>query len=214
MADSVVFSTEPREGRGSQKARRLRRQGLIPAVLYGHKEETVSLAVNAEEFEYAIRHGSRVIDLKTAKGVEKALVKEIQWDHLGKHILHADFARVSEQDRVQVPVPLELRGVAPGVTAGGLLDQPLHSLEIECQATSIPESIRVNINELQIDQAIYVRDLKLPPGVVALADPDVVVVHVTQKAVEPEAAPAEVAAETAEPEVIGRQAKEEEEEGE
>src|SRR5262245_2771160 len=116
MADSGVFATEPREGRGSQKARRVRRQGLMPPDLYGHKDEPVSLAVNAEEFEYAIRHGSRVIDLKTAKGLEKALVKEIQWDHLGKHILHADFARVSEQDRVQVPVPLELRGVAPGVT--------------------------------------------------------------------------------------------------
>jgi large subunit ribosomal protein L25 len=213
MAETVVLSADAREGNGSHKARRLRREGLIPAVLYGHGEGTVSVSVNGEQFEHAIRHGVRVLDLKTTKGLEKALVKDVQWDHLGKHILHVDFARVSEKDRVQVPVPIELRGIAPGVTAGGLLDQPLHSIEIECGATAIPDSIRVSINELQIDQAIHVKDLKLPEGVVALADPDAIVVHVTQKQAEPEPG-AEPAAEGVEPEVIGRQAKEEEEEAE
>jgi large subunit ribosomal protein L25 len=213
MAESVVLTADSREGRGSQKARRMRRQGLIPAVLYGHGEGTASVSVNSDEFENAIRHGVRVIDLKTAKGVEKALVKDVQWDHLGKHVLHVDFARVSEKDRVKVAVQIELRGIAPGVTAGGLLDQPLHDLEIECQATSIPDSIRVAINELQIDQAIHVKDLKLPEGVVALMDPDAIVVHVTQKQAEPEPT-AEPIAEGVEPEVIGRTAKEEEEEAE
>jgi large subunit ribosomal protein L25 len=209
MAESMVLSTQPREGRGSQQARRLRRQGLVPAVLYGHQEGTVKVALSLEALESVVRHGTRVVDLQTSKGVEKALIKEVQWDHLGKHLLHADFARVSEQDRVKVHVTLELRGTAPGVTAGGILDQPLHSVEVECQATAIPDSIRVNINELQLGQALHVRDLKLPEGLVVLADPDAIVVQVTEPQAEPEPTAA-AAPETAEPEVIGRKAAEEE----
>jgi large subunit ribosomal protein L25 len=208
MAETVVLSTQPRDKYGSQHTRRLRRQGLVPAVLYGHGEGTLSVALNAEEIEAAIRHGSRVVDLQTAKGVEKALIKEAQWDHLGKHLMHLDFARVSDQDRVTVHVHLEIRGSAPGVTAGGVLDQPLHSLEVECQATAIPDSIRVNINELQLDQSIHVKDLKLPAGVTALADPDAIVIHVKTPQAEPEPGAA-VPGETAEPEVIGRKATEE-----
>ncbi len=211
MAESVVLSTQPREHRGTHKARQLRRKGQVPAVLYGHGEGTVAVSLDSKELESLIRHGTRVVDLKTAKGVEKALIKEVQWDHLGMHLVHIDFARVSESDRVQVHVVLEIRGIAPGVTAGGVLDQPMHSLEVECGATVIPDSIRVNINELQMGQAIHVRDLKLPEGVTALADADAIVIHVTQPQAEPEAAAAaEPAAETAEPEVIGRKAAEEE----
>ena len=209
MAETVVLSTQPREKQGSQDARRLRRKGLVPAVLYGHGEGTVSVALSSEEIEDAIRHGSRVVDLQTAKGVEKALIKEVQWDHLGKHVVHLDFARVSEADRVHVYVPLEIRGIAPGIAAGGALDQPLHSLEIECQATAIPDSIRVNVSELQLDQTIHVKDLKLPPGVTTLVDPEAIVVHVRPPQVEA-AAGAELIGETAEPEVIGRKAAEEE----
>ena len=126
-------------------------------------------------------------------------------------MLHVDFTRVAADERIKVVVPIELRGIAPGVTAGGVLDQPLHTLNIECLAISLPDSIRVHINELQIGAAIHVRELTLPPGVIALADPDAIVIHVTQPQVAPEAAPAP-AAEQAEPEVIGRKAAEEEEE--
>jgi len=97
------------------------------------------------------------------------------------------------------------------VTAGGLLDQPIHTLSVECAADSVPESIRVNVNELQLGGAIHVRDLHLPPDVKALADPDAIVVHVTAPQAEPEAAAA-LGAEQAEPEVIGRKAAEEGEE--
>jgi large subunit ribosomal protein L25 len=212
MAESLVLETQPRDGRGTQAARRLRRQGLVPAVIYGHKEETVPIALNGEELHDAIRHGARVVDLKSASGTEHTLIQELQWDHLGKEILHVDFRRVDVNERVQVPVPIELRGIAPGVTAGGLLDQPLHTLEVECPVNAVPDSIRVNIGELQIEQSIYVRDLHLPPEAKVLADPDAIVVHVRPPQVEAEAAAAPVAAEQAEPEVIGRKPTEEEEE--
>ncbi len=207
MADAVQLVTQPREATGSQAARRLRRQGLVPAVVYGHGEGTVAISLPAEETQDAIRHGAHVLDLKTGNDVQKALIKEVQWDHLGKEILHVDFARIAADERIRVTVPLEVRGIAPGVTAHGILDQPLHGLEVECLATAIPGSIRVNIGELQIGQAIHVRDLNLPPDVTPLDDPDAIVIHVLAPAAEPEAAAAPVA-EAAEPEVIGRKAEE------
>jgi len=212
MAESVAFVGEPRQPKGTTEARRLRRNGLVPAVVYGHGEETLSISLPRAEVVNAIRHGVRVVDLRAGNKEEKALIKDVQWDHLGKELLHVDFARVSMDERIIVSVPLQLRGTAPGVNAGGVLDQPIHSVSVECLAISIPESIRVNIHELQIDSAIYVRDLVLPPDVKVMTDPDAIVVHVTAPVAEPE--PAAAAAEApgaAEPEVIGRPKAEEEE---
>jgi large subunit ribosomal protein L25 len=210
MADTVVFDIQPREGRGSSKARRLRRQGLVPGVIYGHKEAAESVSLSAELVSHAVRHGARVVDLKGGKGLQKAQIKEVQWDHLGKEIVHIDLVRVAADERIKVQVPLEVKGIAPGVTAGGVLDQPIHVIEVECLVTAVPASIRVNVNELQQGQAIHVRDLHLPPDVKATADPDAIVIHVTAPQAEPEPS-AVPAAESAEPEVIGRKAAEEEE---
>jgi large subunit ribosomal protein L25 len=207
MAESVQLAAQKRDGRGSRAAERLRKQGRIPAVVYGHKEATVSVSVLAEDFLDAYRHGSRVVNLQTDGSGETALIREIQWDPLGKDILHIDFARVAADERVHVDVRIELRGTAPGVNAGGVLDQPMHTLAIECLALNMPESIRVSIAELQIDGAIHVKDLHLPPDVKALDDPDAVVVHV--KAPQVEAAAPAAPGETAEPELIGRQKAEE-----
>jgi large subunit ribosomal protein L25 len=210
MAESVLLVSKPRQSQGTHAARRLRREGLIPAVVYGHKEKVLSITLARDDLMKALRHGARVVDLQADGKQEKALIREVQYDHLGQEVLHVDFARVSADERITIQVPVELRGTAPGVTAGGLLDQPLHVLEVECLALQVPESIRVNIGELQIEGVIHVKDLKLPEGVKAMADPDAVVVHVKPPQVEAEA-PAAPAAETAEPEVIGRKAAEEEE---
>ena len=210
MADQVVLETKQRDGRGSHAARKLRKQGEVPGVIYGHKEETVPISLSAEALQSIIRHGTRVVDLKTARGLETALIQEIQWDHLGKEVLHVDFRRTSKDERIVVPVTIELRGIAPGVTAGGILDQPLHNIEIECLAISMPESIRVNIGELQIDGAIHVKELKLPEGVKAMADPDAVVVHISAPLAAPEPAAAAPAG-PAEPEIVGRRVAAEEE---
>jgi large subunit ribosomal protein L25 len=213
MAEAVTLVTQPRESRGSNKARHVRRQGLVPAVVYGHQEATVIVSLPGDELEKAIRHGAHVLDLKTGSAVQKVLIKEVQWDHLGKALLHVDFARISADERVTVTVPLDVRGTAPGIAAGGVLSQLVHSVHVECPAISIPESIRVNVGELQLDGAIHIRDLVLPSGAKVMDDPDVIVVQVTAKEVPPEAAAAP-AAEQAEPEIIGRKAAGEEEEGE
>lgn len=210
MAESVTLTTEQRQTKGTKAAARLRKTGRIPAVVYGHKEETASVSISAEELAGALRHHARVVDLKSGGNLQKALIRELQWDHLGKDVLHVDFYRVSADERIKVSVALELRGTAPGVTGGGLLEQPLHSLHVECLAIAIPDSIRVNIGELQIGQAIHVSDVKAPEGVVILDDPEAVVVQVAQPKAqaEPTAEAAEEA--TAEPEVIGRKAEGEE----
>lgn len=213
MAETVSLTAQPRSGRGSQKARQLRRKGLVPAVLYGHKEATLSLALPLDEVIKAVRHGARVVDLKADGKEEKAFIRELQWDHLGKQLLHVDFTRVSMDERIVVSVPLEIRGIAPGIAAGGVLDQPMHTLSIECLAISIPESIRVNVGELQLGSVIHVKDVVLPEGVKAMGDPDAIVVHVTTPAAEAEPTAATEAGGAAEPEVIGRP-KAEEEEGE
>jgi large subunit ribosomal protein L25 len=211
MAQAVLLVGQPRTTNGTRKARQLRKQGLVPAVLYGHKEQVLSLSLARDDLYRAVRHGTRVVDLQAGGKTEKALIRDVQWDHLGHDILHVDFARVSADERIVIEVRLEIRGTAPGVAAGGVVDQPLHTLKVECPALSPPESIRVNIGDLQLGQAIHVKELKLPDNVVAVTDGETVVVHVTQKMVEEEVAAAPAGAPTtAEPEVIGRKPTEEE----
>lgn len=202
MAETVVLEALERKSRGTHGAKRLRKDGLIPGVVYGHKEATESVALSADALYKAVRAGARVIDLQQGEKLQKALIRELQWDHLGHDILHVDFARVSADERITLDVRVELRGTAIGVTSGGgVVDQPLHNLSVECPVISVPESIRVNIAELQIGQSIHVRELVLPPGVLVKNDADAIVVQIVQKQVEVEAPVAPVA-EMAEPEVI------------
>ncbi len=209
MAETVVLKTEKREGRGGHRAEKIRRAGLIPGVLYGHKEATISFTVTRDALAAVLKAGARVVDVEgVAK--EKAQIVELQYDHLGKDVLHIDLKRVSADERIRIKIRVELKGIAPGVSGGGILDQPLHDLHVECPAISIPDSIRVNIGELQLGQAIHVKDLTLPAGVTATDDPDLIVVHVTTPAAEPE--PGEPKAEGSEPEVIKKAKPEGEEE--
>ena len=215
MAETVVLSTQPRAPHGTRGARKMRQSGRIPAVLYGHKEATVSVSLSGDDLTKAIRLGARVVDLNADGKIQKALIRAVQWDHLGKDILHVDFTRVSADERIRVSVALEIRGVAAGIAQNGVLDQPIHAVEVECLAISVPDSIRVNVHELQLGQAIYIKDLVLPPDVKALGDPEAIVVHVVAKQEEPAPVAAAAAAPTegeqAEPELIGRKPAEEEE---
>ena len=178
MAETVTLKTQPRKDFGTVSARRLRKEGLLPAVVYGHKEETLTVVLPREEVEKIVRRGVRIVSLEAGGKTETARFRELQWDNLGKEILHVDFMRVSKDERIVVPIRIELRGIAPGIGEGGALDQPMHNLQVECPALEIPEFIRVQIDGLHLGQAIHVKELTLPPGVVAKADPDAVVVTV------------------------------------
>jgi large subunit ribosomal protein L25 len=210
MAETEVLVAERRAGKlGSRTSRRLRKQEKVPGVVYGHKEAPVSVAFTLDDLHRVLRHGARVVELEVDGSKQKVLIQDLQHDFLGKEVLHVDFKRVSDDERIEVSIPLVLRGEAPGLAAGGILDQPLHELEVECPAFSVPESIRVNINELEMDAFLRVRDLALPEGVKALTGPEEVILHIRPPVAEPEPGEEE-AGEQAEPELI----KKEKEEGE
>jgi len=214
MAETLVLEVQDRSKAGTNAAKQVRKQGLVPAVMYGHGEASVNLAVPGDALYKAIRHGVRIFDVNHKGAVQKTLLRDIQWDPFGHDILHADFYRVRADEKITLDVKVEIRGTSPGVTGGGVLVQLIHSLSVECLIINIPESIRVNVGELQLDQAVHVRELQLPEGVVIKNDPEAIIVQVSKKVEEAPAAavPGTPTAESAEPEVIGRAKPEAEEE--
>ena len=211
MAGIVSLKAQTRAGSGSRAALKIRKQGQIPGIVYGHKEANIAVAVSAEELDRAIRvQHARVLDLMIDGKKETVLIRELQWDAFGRQMLHVDFARVSESDRVRVSVPVELRN-APKVTGGGVLDQPFHTLHVECSPVKIPEAIRVDITNLTLGSPIHVKELQVPEGVKVLESPEAVVVQLKLPGVEAVVAP--VAAEVGVgvgPEVIKKEKKVEE----
>ena len=203
---SAQVSASQRIALGSRANKRLRDSGFIPAVVYGHKEAVIPVALPKKEITNHLNHGAHLFDLALDGKSEKVLVKEVQYDHLGIEIIHVDFARVSLDEKVEVTVPLELKGTPKGEEEGGVLQQIISELEIECLVTDIPDAIRHNVSDLAKDSVLHIKDLKLPAGVRALQDGDLIVATVKEIA---EETPTETAEGVAEPEVIGRKAEDE-----
>jgi len=157
-----------------------------------------------------IKKSTHLAQLTFGGSSETVLVRDVQWDHLGKEIIHLDFARVGAEEEIHTTVPLELHGVAPGVGEGGVLTQVIHSIAVACRANAIPDHIRVEVSDLRLGQGLHARDLKLPQGLTVSADPDLLIVHVVSPATEVEEAPVEGT--STQPELIGR--KPEDKEGE
>ena len=201
---SDTLETLPRTVDGSRGSRRLRQQGLVPANLYGHGEKNVSLAAKREAVEAIVRHGSLFIEL-TGAVKTAAVVRELQWDAMGSEPIHLDLLRVSKSDKVKVRVPIDMKGECPGLRAGGVLTLVLHELEFECTAEAIPDHIHAQVGHLEVGHAIHVRELELPKGARALANPEETVVTCMVPGKKAE----EAAAVAVEPEVIGRKAAEE-----
>ncbi|MEX1095782.1 MAG: 50S ribosomal protein L25 [Planctomycetales bacterium] len=213
MAQDPKLVARKRDGRGTRDARRLRKEGVIPGNVYGHGAEPQAVAVAADQLAPIVHSGHRVVDLELDGGTEKAMFREVQWDVWGARVQHFDLLRVSADERVEVSVPIKLKGIAPGSLSGGHLEQPLHELTIECPALSIPDSVTLNVNDLQIGDAIHVSDIDpatIAENVKVLDPPDLVVVQVVETVVREILA--EAAAEGAQPEVIGEKKPEAEEE--
>jgi large subunit ribosomal protein L25 len=208
---SALISAKQRGELGSRANKRLRDSGFIPGVVYGHKEAVVPVTLPKKELSNYLARGAHLFDLSLDGKSEKVLVKDVQYDHLGLEVIHVDFARVSLDERVEVTVPVELKGTPKGEAEGGVLQQIINELEIECLVTEIPDIIRHNVSEMGMDSVLHIKDLTLPPGVKVLQDEDLIVCTVKEIA---EETPSDVAEEgaSAEPEVIGRK-KEEGEEG-
>lgn len=216
------LTVETRAGSGTSAARRLRRQGLVPAVLYGRGMEPVPLSVNASLLRELVHAGGHnvVVRLNIKDGNAEpptVMLKEIQRHPLSGIVLNVDFQKISLTEQITAEVPIILVGEAPGVKQGGVLDHVLREVEVECLPTDIPHSIELNVSQLDIGHALHVSDLAAPPGVTITAEPTEVVVAVT-RVFEEVAAPApEEAAEVeegAEPAEEGAEPTEAEEEGE
>ena len=209
MSQTVTLAAQPRAGRGSRIAAKLRKQGQLPAIVYGHGEPTVQISVDAKAFDHAIRDlHARSFTLNIDGKSDTVLVKELQFDYLGAKIIHADFERHSAQEKVKVTVPIELRNT-PKAAGGAVLDQPMHQVHIECAFNAIPEVIRVDITDLAVGEPIHVKELQLPTGATAVDNPDQVVVQLKVPGATEEEP---TAGEGTQPEVITREKDEESEE--
>jgi large subunit ribosomal protein L25 len=214
MAAEMKLAAAKRTHVGSTACRRMRRAGRIPGVVYGHQQASISFEVQWETLAPILKAGTRVVDLDVDGHVEKAMFRDIQWDTFGISVQHIDLLRIDPNERVEVQVPVILKGIAAGALAGGILDHHLHNVTLECLAIQIPDCIPVKIGELQIGQAIHVRELELPPNTVIKNDPDTVVVQVKQLLAEEAVAGEAAEAGPAEPELVGRKVKEDEEDQE
>jgi large subunit ribosomal protein L25 len=175
MIEALSLQAEPRAQTGSKAAAAIRRKGRIPAIVYGHKQEPVAIALNAHDFTEGLRHGHRLMDVAISGNTEKMVIKDLQYDHLGRTIIHADLMRVDVTERIKVEVPLELKGVPKGTQEGGVLEAHMDHVDVECLAIDIPESIIVSVKDLDVGQSIYARDVKLPEGVKLMSLPDIIV---------------------------------------
>lgn len=201
----ALLKIETRSTSGSRAARALRKTNRVPGVIYSHGEEALNISVDPKEIQAIVVAGKSVIDIEKAGKRDKAIVREIQWCHLGREILHVDLGLVKADEKVRLHVPVHTKGMSPGVNSGGVLEMPLHALDIECLVTNAPSAIIVNIGEMVIGSAVHVRELQLPEGVKVLNDPDLVVIHVVER--KEEVVPAAV--DQAEPEVVTKKKAEE-----
>jgi len=208
MAKQVKLKAEARPDVGRSAVRKLRARGFIPAVIYGGNDKPRPLQVSARDINAMMSQASGenvLVDLEIGgEGQSRtALVQEIQHSPVGGEIRHVDFHAISMDQMIEADVPLEAIGTAVGVkTFGGLLEQSLRALAIECLPSDLPDRITVDVSQLNIGDAIHVRDIQLPQGVTAKVQLDLTAFSVLAPAVEEEPAAAEAEAAAAGPEVI------------
>ncbi|WP_193210562.1 50S ribosomal protein L25 [Luteolibacter marinus] len=195
MAKKHVLTAEPRQRTGSGVLKQMRREGWIPSVIYGRGSENQNLKVDAKAFDELLAHSTSeniLINLEIGGAKQLAFLKDVQHDALSGKALHADFLAVDEKTEITAHVPVHLVGEPIGVKAGGMLDQLMHSLEIRCAASKLPEILEFDVTKLDEGVALHIGDVTLPEGVTATHADDVVIAQVfkTAAAVSESAAPA------------------------
>jgi len=199
-----------RYGIGKESAKKLRRKGLVPAILYGgNLEKSIPLTLNSRDFEHLLStHGDNVLlDLvvKSEEGDDRkiAIVKETQWHPVTREILHADLTQIALDEKVTFHVPIVLVGEAQGVAKGGILNQVLHEMEIECLPTQAPEEIEVDITGLDVGDNVQVKDIEVGNEIELREALDQVIATIVPPIVEEIEVEEEV--EKLEPELVGEE---------
>lgn len=176
MEKGLLLKAEIREQTGSKYAAKVRQQGRIPAVVYGHKKEPMAISLDAHSLVEALHHGHRLMDVQIGKRKEKMIVKDLQYDYLGRDIIHIDLMRVDVTETIKVTVPIELKGTAKGTHEGGIIGEHTDHLEIECKVTDIPETIVVWVKEIGVGDTLHAGDIELADGVKLVSDPEMLLV--------------------------------------
>lgn len=185
MADNVDLQAKKREGRGKNDSRRLRASGMVPAVLYGERNEaggSTSIAIPTKVVDYTLQHygDNALYDLNTGTGSATARIVDAQRDAVTGRLVHVDFAPVNMRERIEVTVPLTVVGEAPGVEQdGGVLQQVAYDVQVESLPGDIPQEIEVDVSSLQMHENLTLGELELPRGVILLSEPEDVAVTVT-----------------------------------
>ncbi|MBQ79644.1 MAG: 50S ribosomal protein L25 [Planctomycetaceae bacterium] len=171
---SDLLEVTARSVTGTKACRKMRQEGHVPAILYGHGETCVDLVVRRDAVEAMVRHGSKTVEL-TGAVKSPALVRELQWNTFGTIPLHIDFLRIDPSEKIKVVVPVEFRGESPGAKAGGKLKQTLRELEVECTAQTMPEVAVAHLAHLEAGNVLKIKHLELPEGVYATSGKETVV---------------------------------------
>lgn len=168
MSEALIV--EKRDMTGTLRIRRLRKEGKIPAILYGHGKENVNLAIDGRAVAKIVDVGQYVVTLGGAV-TETAMIKEVQWDAFGSRILHLDLARIDASESVEASLPLQMKGEAPGANIGGMVTQLTHELKITCPANILPDYLEVSIENLELDGSVSASEVILPDGAALVGNP-------------------------------------------
>ncbi len=195
MANILELNAQFRKRSGTSDVRRLRKEGQIPAVLYGRGTENQNIKVDGKIFTKMMEGSASdniLVNLNIEGGADKqlALVQEVQHDHLKGGLLHVDFHAVNMNEEIHAQVPVEPEGDAVGARKGGLLELMLHTVEVRCLPKDLPAAIKVDVTNVDLGQAIHIGDLPLPDGVSAVLDKEVVVILCLEPKVAEEPTPA------------------------
>ena len=169
----TVLKATSRDGRGKGPARRLRAEGMVPGVLYGHGVEPVAISLSSQDllhFFHATHGAAMVVDLEVDGKKHLAIPREIQRDHLRGRYVHIDFLEVRRDEKVKMSVEIHETGEAPGVKTGGVIEHHLREVEIECLPGDVPEQITADVGELELGDMLRLADITPPDGVTFLTD--------------------------------------------
>ena len=211
MDKTLLLEAQIREQTGSKAAAQVRKQGRIPAIVYGHKQDPVAITLDAHDFAEGLHHGHRLMDIKVKGKTQKTIIKDLQYDYLGRDIVHVDLMRVDVTESVRITVPIELKGTAQGTHEGGIIEEHADRLEIACTVNKMPETILVLVKDVGVGDVLHAGDVTLPEGVTLVSPPETILVTCHLVAAAKTTEEIEEEAPTA-PEVIGEKKEEAEEE--
>jgi len=185
MATTHPLKAETRQRSGSSAINRMRREGFIPAVIYGRGYENANLKINTRQISDLLRQSASDnvlvdLDIDDSAKSQLALIQSVQHDYLAGSIVHVDFHAIKEDEKIHASVPLQLTGTCIGVKNGGHLDHQLHSISVHCLPKDLPDVLEIDVSELDVDDSAHVSDMTVPDGVELALDGGVVIAMVQE----------------------------------